>query len=96
MASIVSSLQSNALEQSVLAQLEVSEFTLLALQRARESEARWMKGQPCGALDGVPVTIKDNIATQGDPTPPGTAATALVPAAQDAPPAARLHKAGAI
>ena len=38
MASIVSSLQSNALEQSVLAQLEVSEFTLLALQRARELE----------------------------------------------------------
>ena len=68
----------------------------LALQQARGSEARWMKGEPCGALDGVPVTIKDNIATLGDPTPLGTAATALLPAAQDAPPAARLRDAGAV
>ena len=68
----------------------------LALQQARASETRWMKGEPCGALDGVPVTIKDNIATQGDPTPLGTAATVLAPAAQDAPPAARLREAGAV
>lgn len=68
----------------------------LALQQARESEARWVRGEPCGALDGVPVTIKDNIVTKGDPTPLGTAATALTPAAQDAPPAARLREAGAV
>jgi Asp-tRNA(Asn)/Glu-tRNA(Gln) amidotransferase A subunit family amidase len=68
----------------------------LALQQARASEARWMKGEPCGALDGVPVTVKDNIATQGDPTPLGTAATALTPATLDAPPAARLREAGAV
>ncbi len=68
----------------------------LALQQARESEARWMKGEPCGMLDGVPVTIKDNIATLGDPTPLGTVATALAPAARDAPPAARLREAGAV
>ena len=46
----------------------------LALQQARASEARWLRGQPLGPLDGVPVSIKDNIATQGDPTPLGTAA----------------------
>ena len=68
----------------------------LALQQARASETRWMKGEPCGALDGVPVTIKDNVATQGDPTPLGTAATSLIPARQDAPPAARLREAGAV
>ena len=62
----------------------------LALKQARASEARWLKGQPAGPLDGVPVTIKDNIATLGDPTPLGTAAVDLVPAAADAPPAARL------
>ena len=68
----------------------------LALTQARASEARWLKRAPCGPLDGVPVTIKDNIATQGDPTPLGTAATVLKPAAQDAPPAARLREAGAV
>ena len=67
-----------------------------ALAQARQSEARWLRGAPCGPLDGVPVTLKDNIATQGDPTPLGTAALPLVPAAADAPPAARLREAGAV
>ena len=67
-----------------------------ALAQARASEARWQRGEPQGLLDGVPVTIKENIATQGDPTPLGTAAVALVPAAADAPPAARLREAGAV
>jgi Asp-tRNA(Asn)/Glu-tRNA(Gln) amidotransferase A subunit family amidase len=68
----------------------------LTLAQARASEARWLRGEPCGALDGVPVTLKDNIATQGDPMPLGTAASALSPMAQDAPPAARLREAGAV
>jgi aspartyl-tRNA(Asn)/glutamyl-tRNA(Gln) amidotransferase subunit A len=63
---------------------------------ALASEARWRAGAPCGALDGVPVTIKDLLATKGDPTPLGTAATDLVPAAEDSPPAARVREAGAI
>lgn len=67
-----------------------------ALRQARESEARWLRGAPCGPLDGVPATLKDNIATAGDPTPLGTAATDLAPAASDAPPAARLREAGAV
>ena len=67
-----------------------------ALAQARQSEARWRRGDPQGLLDGVPVTIKENIATQGDPTPLGTAAVPLVPAAADAPPAARLREAGAV
>ncbi|UOB04923.1 amidase [[Acidovorax] ebreus] len=67
-----------------------------ALAQARQSEARWLRGAPCGPLDGVPATLKDNIATQGDPTPLGTAALPLVPAAADAPPAARLREAGAV
>ena len=68
----------------------------LALAQARDSEARWRRRAPRGPLDGVPVTLKDNIATQGDPLPLGTAATDLVPAAADAPPAARLREAGAV
>ena len=67
-----------------------------ALEQARASEARWLRGEPQGLLDGVPVTIKENIVTQGDPTPLGTAAVPLVPAAADAPPAARLREAGAV
>src|SRR3569832_281538 len=67
-----------------------------ALAEARASEARWMKGEPLGPLDGVPVTIKENIATKGDPVPLGTAATDLVPAAMDAPPAARIRESGGV
>ena len=67
-----------------------------ALAQAAASQARWLRGEPLGALDGVPATIKENIATRGDPMPLGTAATALVPATADAPPAARLREAGAV
>jgi aspartyl-tRNA(Asn)/glutamyl-tRNA(Gln) amidotransferase subunit A len=63
---------------------------------ARASTERWQKGESNKALDGVPVTIKDNIATKGTPVPLGTAATKLVPAEADAPPAARLREAGSI
>ncbi len=67
-----------------------------ALKEARASEARWTKGEPIGPLDGAPVTIKDNIATRGDPKPIGTAAEDMTPQPADAPPAARLREAGAI
>ncbi len=72
----------------------------------RRSEAHWhwprhrrragSAGTPCGPLDGVPLTLKENIATAGTPLPLGSAATELVPAARDAPPAARLREAGAV
>ena len=67
-----------------------------ALAQAEASQARWLKGAPLGPLDGVPTTIKENIATQGVPVPVGTAATVLTPADRDAPPAARLREAGAV
>lgn len=67
-----------------------------ALAAARASEARWRKKAPIGALDGVPVTIKEMIATKGAPKPLGTAAGDMTPQAEDAPPAARLREAGAI
>ncbi len=67
-----------------------------ALAQAEASHSRWARGEPQGALDGVPLTIKENIATKGVPVPLGTAATELVPAAADAPPAARLREAGAV
>ncbi len=63
---------------------------------AKASTARWQRGEPAGPLDGVPTTIKENIATKGVPVPLGAATTKLVPAAADAPPAARLREAGAV
>ena len=107
---LISAYRSRALSpvevtRSVLAHMERWEPLLhasyllrpeLALAQARASEARWLRGAPCGLLDGVPATIKENIATAGDPTPLGTAATDVTPASADAPPAARLREAGAV
>ena len=67
-----------------------------ALAAARDSEARWSDGKPLSAIDGVPGTLKENIATRGTPMPVGTAASLLTPAAEDAPPAARWREAGAV
>ncbi|KAA9166747.1 amidase [Amycolatopsis acidicola] len=62
---------------------------------AKQSEQRWRTGT-AGPLDGIPLTLKENIATKGTPVPLGTAATELVPAAEDAPAAARVLEAGAV
>ena len=67
-----------------------------ALAMARESETRWLRAAPQSAIDGVPVTIKENIATRGVPMPLGSAATELLPMPEDAPPAARLREAGCV
>jgi aspartyl-tRNA(Asn)/glutamyl-tRNA(Gln) amidotransferase subunit A len=68
-----------------------------ALAAARAAEARWRAGKPLSPLDGVPATIKENIYTQGDPSPVGTAANAdAAPQPADAPPAARLREAGCV
>ncbi len=65
-------------------------------KQAAASTERWAKGGPVGALDGVPVTLKELIATKGQPVPLGTAAVELIPAAEDAPIAARMREAGAV
>lgn len=63
---------------------------------ASASTARWAQDEPIGALDGVPTTVKDNMATKGQPIPLGSASVTLAPAVADAPPVARLREAGAI
>ncbi|HWI36306.1 MAG TPA: amidase [Burkholderiales bacterium] len=69
----------------------------LALGQAKASEARWRAGQPLSAIDGVPVTIKENLATRGDPAPIGTRANEdAPPQPADAPPAARVREAGCV
>src|SRR5256885_10094676 len=92
--------------EAVLARIEAREPELHALyaydpsgarEDAKAAEARWQSGEPLGPIDGVPLTLKENIATRGTPVPLGTAATALTPAAEDAPAAARVREsAGAL
>ena len=68
-----------------------------ALEQARASETRWRSGRPLSALDGVPLTIKENIYTRGDPAPIGTRANEEAPLqGADAPPAARVREAGCV
>lgn len=67
-----------------------------ALAAATLSEGRWKRKEERGAIDGVPLTIKENVATKGLPVPLGCAAIALNPAAHDAPAAARSREAGGI
>jgi aspartyl-tRNA(Asn)/glutamyl-tRNA(Gln) amidotransferase subunit A len=72
------------------------EVTEAARESARAAERRWCTGSPLSGLDGVPVTLKENIATRDNPTPLGSAALEPVPAAADAPAAARLSEASAV
>jgi Asp-tRNA(Asn)/Glu-tRNA(Gln) amidotransferase A subunit family amidase len=68
-----------------------------ALAQARGSEARWRRGEAFGPLDGVPITVKDNVALAGTPAPLGCAAFAdSPPATADSPPAARVREAGCV
>jgi aspartyl-tRNA(Asn)/glutamyl-tRNA(Gln) amidotransferase subunit A len=68
-----------------------------ALEQARAAEQRWHSRAPLSVLDGVPVTIKENLYTRGDPAPIGTRANDdAPPQAADAPPAARVREAGAV
>jgi aspartyl-tRNA(Asn)/glutamyl-tRNA(Gln) amidotransferase subunit A len=68
-----------------------------ALGAARASEGRWQRGQPCGALDGVPISIKDLILVKGWPTLRGS--RTIDPDQSwdtDAPVAARVREGGAV
>lgn len=67
-----------------------------ARAQAEASTHRWLKGETLGPLDGLPVSLKELIATKGQPVPLGTKAVELVPAGEDAPVAARCREDGAI
>ena len=68
-----------------------------ALDAARASEARWLAKSALGALDGVPVSIKDLILAKGMPTLRGSfTVDENQPWDIDSPVAARLREAGAV
>lgn len=63
---------------------------------AQASEARWTAGEPLGPIDGVPVTLKENIARRGVPMPSGNAGTDPVVPEADAPITARVLESGGV
>jgi aspartyl-tRNA(Asn)/glutamyl-tRNA(Gln) amidotransferase subunit A len=68
-----------------------------ALAQARHAEARWQRGEPCGAVDGVPTSIKDLVLSAGWPTMRGSRTTDPAgPWDTDAPIVARLREHGAV
>src|SRR5260221_4313890 len=88
--------------EAVLARLAADNPTLNAFHlvdaetgraMAKASEARWMKGAPIGALDGVPVPIKDTNAAKGWPFRIGSLTTSPDPVDYDGPPVAPLPQA---
>jgi aspartyl-tRNA(Asn)/glutamyl-tRNA(Gln) amidotransferase subunit A len=67
-----------------------------ALAAARDSEARWRRGEPLSPLDGVPVSIKELLRVKGWPQTMGSLLTDKSPVKDDAPAVARLREAGAL
>jgi len=91
--------------EAALARIAAAEPVLHAMQivyadqvlgAARASEKRWADGAPLGPLDGVTVSIKENVDVAGEATRWGTAASPPVPATRTAPVAERLYTAGAL
>ena len=74
--------------------LETRPEALLAAARA--SERRWQTGRPMGALDGVPVTVKENLARAGVPMPVGSAGVTPAVPTRSSPVVERIEEAGGI
>jgi Asp-tRNA(Asn)/Glu-tRNA(Gln) amidotransferase A subunit family amidase len=93
------------LMEAIIARSEVCEpdlnafshtFFEQALDAARASEARYARGEPCGALDGLPLGMKDEIEVAGQPVTEGSLLYENRIAKEDAVLAGRLRNAGAI
>ncbi|MCO5144865.1 MAG: amidase [Aquamicrobium sp.] len=69
-----------------------------AMETARASEARWMRGEPAGLIDGVPTTVKDLAVAKGWPRYGGSNTLPAEPAPDtfDGPQVARLREEGAV
>jgi aspartyl-tRNA(Asn)/glutamyl-tRNA(Gln) amidotransferase subunit A len=67
-----------------------------AIAAAAASTQRWREGRPLGPLDGVPVTIKDNILSAGLRATWGSRLYRDFVPDKDETPAARLREAGAV
>ncbi len=90
----------DTLDRAEASQSSINAFALIDRERtlgwARESEARWAKGEPLGPFDGVGVTVKDNMAVAGWPSMKGSKVVPTTPMAFDSPVAARCREAGLV
>jgi aspartyl-tRNA(Asn)/glutamyl-tRNA(Gln) amidotransferase subunit A len=88
------------LDRAERLQPELNLFALLtaddARRDARAAEAAVIQGASLGALHGVPITVKDNVALAGKPLRQGSLMTEGVVPATDAAVVARVKAAGAI
>ncbi len=91
--------------KAVLARIEATEPHInamyivsaeAALKAAKSAERRWNRGKALSALDGVPVTVKENLMTAGDPAPIGVPIADMTPKETDSPVPARLREAGVV
>ncbi|MEC9465782.1 MAG: amidase [Myxococcota bacterium] len=64
--------------------------------QAKASSERYRRGEPLSPLDGVPVSVKDELDQRGYPTTVGTAFMGRSTAQRDATPVARLRSLGAL
>lgn len=67
-----------------------------ARRTAEASSRRWREGTPLGPLDGIPITVKDNLHVGGLPTSWGSRLMTGFVAHRDEKPVARLRRAGAV
>ena len=67
-----------------------------ARAEATASERRWTQGRPRGPLDGIPVTLKENLARAGVPMPSGHAGAEPVVPRHSSPVADRVAEAGGV
>lgn len=90
----------------VLALIEEKEPELNALayrddpeqvrQAARESTDRWRRGLPWGPMDGIPITVKENVARAGVPDTSGCAAVEPTVHQANSPAVQRIQDAGMV
>jgi aspartyl-tRNA(Asn)/glutamyl-tRNA(Gln) amidotransferase subunit A len=77
----------------------LNSFVILNPHAKAEAEAsakRWRNGQPLGAIDGVPCTVKDVMDLAGTPTRHGSLLTSSAVAADDAPIPRNIKAAGGV
>ncbi|MEK7943135.1 amidase [Pigmentiphaga sp. YJ18] len=82
----------NAALNAIVAQVDAESL----LAQARAADRRYAAGNPGGALDGIPLTVKDNLWVRGLPATWGVDALATFVPDHDEPVVGRVREAGAI